>query len=61
MGDVLTGVIAALMAQGIAPDAAAALGVRAHADAGDRVAARIGQRGMIPSDLIDALPGVLNP
>lgn len=61
MGDVLTGVIAALMAQGIAPDAAAALGVRAHADAGDRVAARIGQRGMIPSDLIDALRGVLNP
>lgn len=61
MGDVLTGVIAALMAQGLAPERAAALGVRAHAEAGDRAARRVGQRGMIPSDVIGRLPGVLNP
>jgi len=61
MGDALTGVIAALMAQGLSPERAAALGVRAHADAGDRAAALIGQRGMIPSDVIAALPCVLNP
>ena len=61
MGDVLTGVIAALMAQGLDPLRAACVGVRAHADASDHVAAALGQRGLLPSDVIGALPGVLNP
>ena len=63
MGDVLTGVIAAALAQ--APDQpmlrSVAAAVVAHARAGDGVAARIGQRGMLPSDVVEALPGVLNP
>lgn len=58
MGDVLTGVIAALMGQGLAE--AAAIGVEAHARAGD-LAAADGQRGLIASDLLDKLRSVVNP
>jgi len=54
MGDALTGVIAALIAQGLELEQAAAAGVCLHAAAGDR-AARSGQRGMLAGDLIDAL------
>ncbi|MDP3858058.1 MAG: NAD(P)H-hydrate dehydratase [Stagnimonas sp.] len=60
MGDVLTGLIAALMAQGLAPGAAARLGVLAHALAGDAAAAG-GERGLLPSDLLAELRRVLNP
>lgn len=60
MGDVLTGVIAALIGQGIEPESAAAIGVEAHARAGDRAAAA-GERGLIASDLLDELRTVLNP
>lgn len=60
MGDTLTGVIAAFLAQGLAPRDAARCGVVAHALAGDRAAAA-GERGLLPSDLIDALRGVVNP
>lgn len=59
-GDVLGGVIAALMAQGLEAETAAQLGVTAHAAAGDRAAAA-GQRGMLPSDIIEQLRAVLNP
>ena len=58
MGDVLTGVIAALLAQGVAE--AAAIGVEAHARAGDRAAAS-GERGLLASDLLDQLRAVVNP
>ncbi len=60
MGDVLTGIIAGLMGQGLDPALAAAVGVEVHARAGDR-AARKGERGLIASDLFDELRGVLNP
>jgi NAD(P)H-hydrate epimerase len=60
MGDVLTGVVAALRAQGSSNEAAAAIGVLAHAVAGD-LAARAGERGMLPSDLLDHLRAVVNP
>jgi len=60
MGDVLTGIIAGLLAQGLALPAAAAVGVEAHARAGDRAAAR-GERGLIASDLLAELRGVVNP
>jgi ADP-dependent NAD(P)H-hydrate dehydratase / NAD(P)H-hydrate epimerase len=60
MGDVLTGVIAALLAQGLPVEQAAQLGVLAHARAGD-VAARAGERGLLPSDLFMPLREVLNP
>ena len=60
MGDVLTGVIAALLAQGLGPEEAAAAGVELHARAGD-VAARSGERGLLAGDLIAALRDVVNP
>jgi NAD(P)H-hydrate epimerase len=60
MGDVLCGLIAALIAQGLAPERAAQAGVLAHALAGDR-AARAGERGLIPADLLAELRAVLNP
>jgi NAD(P)H-hydrate epimerase len=59
MGDVLTGVIAGLLAQGLDPESAAALGVAVHARAGDR-AARQGERGLLASDLLAELRGVVN-
>jgi NAD(P)H-hydrate epimerase len=58
-GDVLTGVIAALGAAGNGQLDAAAAGVLIHAEAGDR-AARAGMRGMIASDIIAELRGVVN-
>ena len=60
MGDVLTGIIAALLAQGLGKEAAAVVGVEVHARAGDR-AAKAGERGTIASDLIVELRRVVNP
>ena len=60
MGDVLTGIIAALVGQGLDLSSAAAIGVEVHARAGDRAAAA-GERGLIASDLLDALRAVINP
>lgn len=54
MGDVLTGVVAALRAQGLAPWDAACLGVGLHAQAGDLAAGRV-PRGLLASDLFTAL------
>ena len=59
MGDVLTGVIAAFIAQGMDVKAAAVAGVCVHASAGD-VAARQGERGLMARDVIAALRGVIN-
>ncbi|MFO0937478.1 MAG: NAD(P)H-hydrate dehydratase [Gemmataceae bacterium] len=55
-GDVLTGCIAALLGQGLPPFEAAVRGVWSHGKAGDMVAERTGQIGLIATDLIDALP-----
>ena len=60
MGDALTGIIAAFVAQGSSLEDAATAGVTAHALAGDR-AAQSGERGLTPTDLIDALRRVVNP
>lgn len=54
-GDVLTGVLTALLAQGYDPVEAAVLGVFAHGLAGDRVAEQRGPVGMTASDVVDAL------
>ena len=54
MGDVLTGVVAALLAQGCSAFDAASAGACLHAAAGD-VAARDGERGMLAGDVISAL------
>jgi NAD(P)H-hydrate epimerase len=59
-GDVLAGLIGALLAQGLAPLDAARAGVLAHALAGD-AAAREGERGMLAGDLLPCLRQVLNP
>jgi NAD(P)H-hydrate epimerase len=53
-------VIAALIGQGLTPEQAAAVGVEAHARAGDR-AAEAGERGLIASDLLAQLRAVINP
>jgi NAD(P)H-hydrate epimerase len=55
-GDVLTGVITALVAQGMAPFDAARLGVYIHGLAGDLAAAELGQCSLIASDLLKYLP-----
>jgi NAD(P)H-hydrate epimerase len=60
MGDALTGIIAALRAQGLAEEAAAVTGVQIHADAGDS-AANTGERGLIVSDLIAQIRCKVNP
>jgi NAD(P)H-hydrate epimerase len=60
MGDALTGIIAALLGQGLGMDAAAQAGALVHALAGDR-AAHDGERGLTPGDLIEALRSVVNP
>lgn len=57
-GDVLTGVITALVGQGMDPFDAAVLGVHAHGKAGDLAAYRRGQTGLVASDLVDQLPRV---
>ena len=59
MGDLLTGVIAALRAQGLGAFDAAAAGVQLHAEAGDR-AARDGERGLLAGDLLPWLQRGVN-
>ncbi len=60
MGDVLTGVIAALRAQGLASYDAARLGAMIHARAADACAAHRGPRGMLATDLLPYLRAELN-
>lgn len=60
VGDVLTGVVAGLIAQGLGADDAAEMGVCLHAAAGDRAAAA-GERGLIASDLLAPMRQLLNP
>lgn len=57
-GDVLTGLIASLLAQGATSVQAAALGVWMHGRAGDAAAARLTEYAMTPADVIDSLPEV---
>lgn len=60
MGDLLTGVIAALRAQGLEAFDAAACGALLHAAAGDAAAAG-GMRGLLPGDLLPELRRLANP
>jgi NAD(P)H-hydrate epimerase len=55
-GDVLTGIIAALLGQKLTPFAAAQLGCHLHGAAGDLAAGDLGQVSLIASDLLDYLP-----
>jgi NAD(P)H-hydrate epimerase len=54
-GDVLTGIILSLLAQGVAPGNAAIAGVYVHGLAGDLAAAALGQEAMIAGDIIKQL------
>jgi len=58
-GDVLAGAIAGLLAQGLSLFDAAACGVFLHGEAGEMVKARLGDAGMIATDLLPALPLVI--
>ncbi len=55
-GDVLTGIIAALLGQGLSCFNAAKAGVLAHAEAGDLAAEELGEMALIAGDIIDRLP-----
>ena len=59
-GDVLSGVIAGLMAQGLEPAVAAACGVYLHGSAGEAAAAARGDAGMNASDLLELLPQAIS-
>lgn len=61
MGDVLSGVLGGLVAQGMPLADAARLGVCIHGIAGDRAAAELGQRGLMATDLIPHLQRLVNP
>tara|TARA_B110000014_G_C19555883_1_gene296894 strand:- start:74 stop:304 length:231 start_codon:yes stop_codon:yes gene_type:complete len=55
-GDVLTGLLAALIGQGLELFSAARLGAFLHGEAGDIAAERVGEISLIASDIIEALP-----
>ena len=57
-GDVLAGLIAALLAQGLRPGPAARLGVYLHGAAGENLRDRLGDAGLLASDLPDVVPAV---
>lgn len=58
-GDVLAGIIGALLGQGMTPFAAAAIGVRIHGMAGDAAADLLGEYSVMASDIIDCIPKVM--
>lgn len=58
-GDVLSGTIAGLLAQGMDPPEAAAVGCYVHGLAGDVAVRRMGRRGLMAGDIRDAIPAAL--
>lgn len=61
MGDLLTGIIGSLLAQGFDPEDAASLGVCLHGAAADQAAAKDGERGLLASDLLPQFRRLINP
>jgi hydroxyethylthiazole kinase-like uncharacterized protein yjeF len=59
-GDVLSGIIGGLIAQGSDPFTAAVTGVFIHAAAGRRISERLGDSGLLASDLLPEIPLVMN-
>ncbi len=59
MGDVLVGIIAALLGQGLSAEDAMKLGVYLHGYVGDCVAEAKGPIGLLASDIVDGLPKAL--
>lgn len=58
-GDVLSGIILSLLGQGLQPLQAAAAGAWLHGAAGDLAAEKLGEYGMLPGDLVEELPRLL--
>jgi len=58
-GDVLTGIVGGLLAQGIDAWGASTLGAYVHGQAGDRAAERMGETALLATDILDAMPSVL--
>lgn len=58
-GDLLAGILVSLLGQGIMPLEAAACAAWLHGAAGDRCAAELGQYGMLPTDMLTALPRLM--
>lgn len=58
-GDVLAGIIVSLLGQGLAPLQAAACAAWLHGAAGDSCAQKLGQYGMLPSDMLEELPRLM--
>src|SRR3954452_9349985 len=58
-GDVLAGAVAGLAARGASPEQSAVWGAHLHAEAGERLSARIGRLGYLARELLDELPQVL--
>lgn len=61
MGDLLAGLIAALISQGIAPDKGLSCAVCIHGEAADLAAENTGERGLLASDLLPWLRRLVNP
>lgn len=61
MGDILSGILGGLLAQGLSLSDAAEVGVWAHASAGDQAALTDGERGMLATDVLKYLREVVNP
>ena len=55
-GDILSGIIGGLMAQGLAPAVAASCGVYLHGEAGREIVSRLGNTGLAASDLLPEIP-----
>jgi NAD(P)H-hydrate epimerase len=60
MGDVLSGVVGGLLAQGLSLAQASECGVLLHSTAAD-IAARKGERGLLASDVVNELRALVNP
>lgn len=58
-GDVLAGVLVSLLGQGLSPTKAAAAAAWLHGRAGDMAAQKLGEYGLLPSDMIDTVPRLL--
>ena len=59
MGDVLSGVVGALVGQGLPLSQAASAAVWLHASAADAAARRLGERSLLARDVIDHLPPLI--
>ena len=59
-GDVLTGIIAGLMAQGLTPGEATCCGVYLHGHVAETLRERLGSAGMVASDLLQGWPEAMN-